>query len=220
MEVKFNKQLDKEVYILGELHGASINPTVILKLLKMLDIKAVAFEWPASWQLQLNQPEINYKKLLAAFNTLKDGRALPEHIVLIKRLRKRKVKIFAMDTYFSTDSFNWNARDKTMAHRVIAIRKSTGNAPLLIVVGRLHARKYSFYLNKKMYIPLVSHLQQEKVSFCIRYGSGKILNLGEKLVIDPVAKKITGKVEDIIIYKSRSKYFDFDVFVPSTTKSS
>jgi len=90
---------------------------------------------------------------------------------------------------------------------------------ILVVLGRLHARKGEFRINNEKFIPIASHFKQKAISINMRYGIGTIYNFKEKRINDPYAKKITSKKESFFLRKSKSIYFDYDLFLRKSKKA-
>jgi len=197
--------------ILGEMHGADINIDVIEHFVCVYKLKSIVFEWPLKWQFVINKLPASINQTIKIMSKLRDGRVQARHIDLLKSLKDKKINIFCMDT----EKQSWNQRDKENAKKIKDILKNKKNLPCLVVTGGLHARKRGFTLNKQKMIPIGSYFKSNTMHVEIKYGEGKIENLGILSIYDKgIIQK--AKTKDFTLIKSSGRYFGFDFIVKKT----
>lgn len=205
---KMFPDLQINLIMLGETHGAKANIEVIKKIISDYSIKSICFEWNPCWF------DKNFK--LKPGLKLTDGRYTREHADLITKI-KRKMSIHCIDN--SLDSDSWNTRDKKMAMNIKRILKSD-RGTTLFVTGNLHSRKKTFYMrpySKEKYIPAASYFGLKAVSVKICYGKGSIYNNSVKPVSDIRLERYFNKnAGKFHWHKSKSKFFDYEFWVRET----
>lgn len=198
--------------VVGELHGARANIEAIKFLVAKLKPRSIAFEWPRQWQAIIDTIRQEEKKdIPQIFSTLKDGRISMEHISFLHTLKK-DILIYAVDT---DNSSSWNERDKSIASRLTELIKDSRNLPMLVILGRLHARKHNFVIHGEKYIPVGSLLMGDVTHIQMRYAGGAINNLGlVNLPRDKEAEKYEPHAP--FLAPARSKYFTLSLFLGKT----
>jgi hypothetical protein len=116
---KFGKKLlNKRFILIGEVHGAKENLIIIKSFLSFFIKQKIsvilALEWPNNLNSEINKYLTKNKKLrwqVWQFSKTPDGRISKEHLVLLKWLRNKKLRVVCIDE----GGLNWNDRDNTMA---------------------------------------------------------------------------------------------------------
>lgn len=191
------------LFILGEFHGVASNPKIILDLVKILKITHVCFELETKWNTYFKS--FDKGVFLDALNNerwiLDSGLMTKRHIPCIEKLLNKGIRVSAV----RKEGENWNENEKRTADFIRKIIHK--NDRVLVVVGLLHARKKEFLLSGEKYIPMGLHLPQS-THIQIRYGNTVGYNFGKVILQD---KRIHNSKGNVILTKSRSRYFDYDV---------
>jgi hypothetical protein len=183
-EAVMNVSLDRTgLLLLGEVHGVRQTPRVIAALIELLDVRALALEWPAPLTSTVDTHRrtgvLDDHELL----WLGDGRLTPGHLALLCDLGERRpaVEWLAFDTWTIPPDMPgeslWTARDHAMARRILAHTSPAGRT--LVVAGNAHIPT----TRTRLGIPMAAWLAQERHglrSVQINYGKGAIYNMASK----------------------------------------
>lgn len=179
-----DKLLERDFIIFGETHGAKENIVFIKRILNFYIKKkipvTVALEWPIELNKEINKyifqkSRLNWEKW--KFSESPDGRISKEHLLFLKWLRDKKIKILC----FSISGVGWNERDKKMAEKILAEYNVGKNTKILVCMGKLHARIEPFDFGKEKYTPVGYYLpKNNSIFFEADYLSGSYFNVGLK----------------------------------------
>ena len=207
-----NERLQKAgLLILGEMHGASVNPRIISEFVRRLNISSVFIEVDKKYAKLLKK--ITIKNVSATAVAIKKSDAwLFEagvlsiaHLRLYAQFNERGIRVVPI----KVEDKNWNRAEKKTA---IEIKKNltTKSQNTLLIVGNLHARKKIF----GEYRPL-GWLLHDAVHVLVRYGKGAIYNFGLIKVSDTSALRMLKK-DAQALRVSRGSFFDFEYLVAET----
>lgn len=183
-EAAMNVSLDRTgLLLLGEVHGVRQTPRVIAALVELLDVRALALEWPAQLTSTVDAHRrtgiLDDHELL----WLGDGRLTPGHLAILCDLAERRpaVEWLAFDTWEIPPDMPgespWTARDHAMARRILDHTSPAGRT--LVVAGNAHTPT----TRTKLGIPMGAWLAEERHglrSVRINYGKGAIYNMASK----------------------------------------
>jgi hypothetical protein len=193
----------QKIFIVGEIHGSKSNTKAIERLVQDLAVKHVLFEWPADWK----------ENIAKKVYSLKDGRIGPEYLVLFPKLQNQGVIIDCIDVAERDWNTNYGDREVVLATNVLNYQKNNQHGNILVVFGRIHARKKSFLLNRKVYTPagaiIKKNLDLEYIE--IKYPGGTIFNFEIKTL-----PQLKNNRPTFTLLKSRSPYFDYEYWVDTS----
>ncbi len=199
------------IFILGEMHGADVNPQIIKEFVLNINPKAVFFEWPIAWQDALENND--FQSIQNYASQTQDGRFLEKHFELLVFLKEQGIKVFGFDSFGKS----FVDREQKMAKNIKIILKNNNlrKEKIIVVTGNLHARKKVFKLEGELVSPLALRLGKGITSIFIRYGSGKIYNFKTMKVSDKYVKsKIVKHGKNLIT--SKSLFYDYEYLVDNT----
>lgn len=215
-----NRLLKTRLLILGEMHGASVNPRIARELIRRLDIRTVLIEVNAKYAKLFSRLTVRTLQKTAEVIRKTDpwlfeaGVLSMAHLRLYATLNEQNVRVIPV----KIESRDWN-RAENLTTEEIRRNIAPIPGPALAIVGRLHARKRLFVQDAngkpQKYIPLGWRLRGQSVTMQIRYGKGEIYNfrcisVGEKSVLLALDRKMQ------LLQVSRSIYFDFEYLVRDT----
>lgn len=200
--------------LLGETHGALVNPKIIEMFVKKLEINIVIIELEKKWNVFFPLLIKNENQFLQFIQKEKwiceSGVIGKEHIILFQKLMQHGIKILPI----KIENKNWNVAEQKTVKYITSILKKYPNKNVLGVIGKLHARKKPFSLKengkKRKYIPLGSILHNASIHVRIRYQKGTIYNFGSMTIKDDGVKNREG------LFVSRSPFFDYDFCIRTT----
>ena len=219
---QLRKNLEQnKVVLLGEMHGAQVNPIVIGEIVKHLKIRLILIEVNSKYVLLFSQLRQGTEKTVAEKIKEKDawlfdaGVLSLAHLRLYARLRKLGVHILPV----KIEDQDWSLAEVKTSDHIKRILANKNKTPTLAVFGNLHMRKLPFALrddgDKKRVVPMGWHLRNNSQSIHIRYAKGVIKNFGLMEIEDKGAYKILGNFNKMLT-KSHSPYFDFDYVIRNT----
>ncbi len=170
---------DKELILLGEIHGTKEIPNFISKLFSEILINEdfnVCMEIPVSYKENI---EDFFKK----GKEDSDGRNSVEYLNLIKNLQSlkkhhnRNIQIF----YIDSEDSEQNEREKGMAENIL---KNLHGKKTFVIMGNIHTSKKPILFNDLVIYP-TGFILNEKLNgkiFCIKIApsKGKFYNFGIK----------------------------------------
>lgn len=175
---------DKEVIVVGEMHGTTQVPFFVLKLIRQLSqndkMISVGLEIPANYQSDIENflNSGDFDKLLALdYFKYADGRTSVAMGELIKGLRKiSKLNVVCFDIVSGLGS-NVN-RDSLMG---VNLSRNYKGGQMIILTGNLHANLKEGYWQPKyksaiFYFNKISGLGDKLISLNTYYDSGTIWN--------------------------------------------
>jgi len=201
--------MNKDIIILGEIHGAKKNIEVIKYLIKKFGIKTICFEWSDEWFEKEGKP---------IFDKIpKDGRFSIEHFKFLSKIKNKILIKYLLDENLS----DWNESDKKSAQILEEVLKLDINKPVLVVLGKLHARKKKFYLksySNNVLIPTGAYFAGKACFVEIGYLGGEIFNFEKKkLALDKKIQDFFNKGGgEFSLIKSNNNYFDYKIIVKET----
>ena len=166
---------DSGMLLLGEVHGVSQNPLVILALLHALNISQLALEWPAELS-----PLIDAYRQGAALEDHPalwggDGRITAGHLAVLRdRAQAGPFGLILFDQIMRS-AFTWSERDEAMAGPILAGCAGPSQGTL-VVAGNAHTPTGPTSNG----IPLGACLAARRPGvreIRIRYGAGRFYNL-------------------------------------------
>lgn len=215
---EFKKYLfGQKLIILGEMHGAEVNPKVVDTFVKALGVKHILIEIEGKYEkpfLLLKKREV--KKFLLSLQKdswiFKAGLLGTSHIKLFQKYLRNGMRVIPV----KVESKNWNIAETKTARNIEKVLSSLNDSsPALLVFGHLHARKAPFYLEGNSYKPLGFLLRKKAISVQVRYAVGEIFNFKNIKIEDDIAKKlIANNIKGLTA--STSRFFDYFYIVPST----
>jgi erythromycin esterase-like protein len=183
-EAAMNVSLDSTgLLLLGEVHGVRQTPRVLAALIELLDVRALALEWPApltsTVEAHRRTGVLDEHELL----WLGDGRLTAGHLALLRDLADRRPALewLAFDTWTIPPDLPgeslWTARDHAMARHILAHTSAAGRT--LVVAGNAHTPT----ARTRLGIPMGAWLARERRglrSVQINYGPGAVYNMASK----------------------------------------
>lgn len=207
----------KRLLLLGEKHGADINPDIIGMFVSKLGFNTLAIEIEPKWQktidtLRKYEASQVFRLIATEPWIFKSGVISLKHLILFKNfLRLNNNKIITI----GVQNKNWNLGDKLTTRYLTKLIKKGDKT--LVIMGNLHTRKSTFKTQSEKFIPLGYHLRDSSIAVRIRYGQGTIFNFRKMMVQDMEASKLIKKSDRGLI-KSASKYFDYDYIITKKVK--
>jgi hypothetical protein len=167
--------------LLGEIHGVRQTPAQIARLVQLLDIRTVAFEWhtelvPTIERFRTGGPLDDHPLL-----SLGDGRVTVGHLALLRHLHavRPELRWTAFDDWSAPPrepgESHWTARDRRMATRVLDAIETTDRA--LVIAGNLHTSLTDVAAGTPMGAR-IARQRPDVQTISIRYGRGRFYNLG------------------------------------------
>ncbi|PIR87985.1 MAG: hypothetical protein COU10_01605 [Candidatus Harrisonbacteria bacterium CG10_big_fil_rev_8_21_14_0_10_45_28] len=207
---------DNSLIMLGEKHGAEVNPRIIDKFVKELKIDDIFIELNSRYEktvdlLKYGQFEKFSKELGLSQWILPSGLLGMSHLKIFQKFLRADIKIHPV----KVESENWNTAEIKTSKKIEIILKKDKTRLGLLVMGNLHARKKSFRLEKKLYKPVGFLLAENIISVQIRYAAGAIYNFRKIGLKDAGAARMVAQGE-IGLIPSKSIYFDYDYIVTKT----
>jgi len=221
-KIKSQIKSKRHIIFLGETHGAKINPVIIDEFVNKLKIDVILVELEPKWKksflyLEKGQKEKFIKSFKGEDWIFQSGIIGDQHIKLFSKYLKEGKKIIPI----KIENKNWNVSESKTSKNIKDIFKSNPDKNILLIMGKLHARKKTFKFNfngeTKRLIPVGFNIAKDSINIQIRFGNGEIYNFGKIKVNDKFALKYSQKNNKGLI-KSNSQYFDYD-FVVSNTKA-
>lgn len=219
-KIKNQLQNKKRIIFLGEIHGAKINSAIIDEFVNKLEINVIMVELESKWEksflyLKKGQKEKFIKSFKKEDWIFQSGLIGDEHIKLFSKYLKEGEKIIPI----KIENKNWNISESRTSKNIKSILEANPNKNLLLIMGKLHARKKPFLFNFnnkiKRLIPTGFNIGKYSINIQIRYGNGEIYNFGKVKIYDKFALRYFEKNSGGLI-KSHSQYFDYDFIVPNT----
>jgi len=214
---EFKKNIsEKKLIILGEIHGAEVNPKIIKAFVRTFHIRNILIEVESRHKkafTYLKRGEYSkFFKLLRKDSWLFEAGLMgASHMKLFQKYLRSGMRIIPV----KVEHKNWNTAEIKTAFNIKKTLENINDNPALLIVGHLHARRVNFRLNKALYKPLGSLLEEDAVSVQIRYSKGKIFNFKEIEIKDNVAQRfILSGIEGLV--PSSSRFFDYFYIVPNT----
>ncbi|MBP6855748.1 MAG: hypothetical protein KBC26_02125 [Candidatus Pacebacteria bacterium] len=210
----------KPLVIIGETHGVASNPAVIDWVVRVVNAHSILLELEKKWTSYLKN--IASKKSAHSFVRalakeqwiVQSGLIGKEHLPFLLRWSKEKRNIVGIKVEHPA----WNDAERLTAQE---IRRNLNvlkrNRQNIAVVGNLHARTKPFRLfsageGVRRYIPLGYLLRDVAVSIRVVYCGGTCMNFGFKKIQKHRLIHVNQEGA-YVIRKSRSSYFDYDIFV-------
>lgn len=214
--------IKKNIVMIGEIHGAAINPKIIAEFVRRLDIKIILIEVNTKYTLLfqcLNKKNINKSTqfIKKKDNWLFEAGVISQpHLLLYTKLITKGIKIIPV----KVENRQWNNAERKTAIKIKKIMKKIGSGNrALLVFGNFHARKHQFILNnvtsKIKATPLGWLLRKYCTTIKIRYGKGEIYNFGRIVLHDQTALQKL-KNYNMMLYPVQTKFFDFEYIVIKT----
>ena len=211
----------KQLIILGEVHGASVNTTIIKDLVSRLDIKVILIELETKWQKVFLSLKQRPNDLISAINTepwIKEaGLVGKEHIILYDEYIRQGKIILPV----KVEHPQWNIAERKTAKHILSLLGNYPKDNTLLIIGNFHARKKIFLIKEKgrikKFIPLGFLLKKKAISIQVRYGKGLAYNFRNITLNDlAVLRKLAKKGKKKLLLKSKSQFFDYDYLVTKT----
>jgi hypothetical protein len=166
--------------LFGETHGIAELPGLLLAVLRRLDVRGLALEWPPDLRALVERflADGRLEPLPGPQFFTGDGRITAGHFALLRVLRPSPLVLFDEPT----GPTDWSGRDFVMAKRFLA--DWDGASPTLLVAGNLHAE----LVPHRHGWPLGYHLAQARpgvASIRLDPRSGSFWNLGVRWIAGP-----------------------------------
>lgn len=187
------RSLKQRCLIIGEVHGARVNPATLRALLGELinrgENVTLALEWrlstAAASSLQRYIGGVEPEKALlrrSTFYVEPSGKFSQQHLGFLRWLRRYvagravKVNVIAFDSWAPS----WAVREAAMAQRIRSLlRRLPRGQRLVVVTGILHARRRAFEVDGEQHLPMAARLPARAVaSIALRYDGGRVYNFG------------------------------------------
>ncbi len=206
--------------LVGEMHGTNEASKAFLDIIENYGAKNVALEWPSDFQKNIDEfmeGRLGIDKL-PVFNTnwsRGDGRASEAMKRLLVELKRRKLKVYAIEDYSLS-------KDKDIA-MAKSLKKISGR--VVALMGNVHALKTEYNGIKTCGSLLPS---RQTVSFSVEsVNGGKVCNVIEQKpeirnVFDPKLNKSYSKFKLPVMVPSEEEGYSclylVNKFTPSRTK--
>lgn len=179
---------NKRLLILGETHGAKINPEILDVFVNKLGIQTVMLEletkWQSTFELLKNKPAEFVREISKEEWLVQSGLIGREHLPILGKFLENGKKIVPI----KIDDRDWDTADRKTADFIRKYIQENPREKILLVIGNLHARTKPFILTDNNQgtknTPLGYHLANIAISTLIRYPKGEIYNFDQIKIED------------------------------------
>lgn len=174
------RSLDESgLLLLGEIHGVSENPLIVLELMRLLGLTNLALEWPGELQPRLDAYLADGTGLDHPLWWTGHGHITAGHLAVLRSLDGVRVTLFDGGMFTG----DWSQRDAAMARRVLAANLE----PALVVAGNAHTPTSPTGLGLPMGACL-ARARPSLESVRIDYGRGGFYNSESRHIDAPSAE--------------------------------
>ncbi|MBS3081419.1 hypothetical protein J4416_00590 [Candidatus Pacearchaeota archaeon] len=169
MKNPLNLFREKEIFLIGEIHGTKEIPHLCFKWINEIAKKytvAVCLEIPIEYQINLARFFVD--------EAVNGGFATKEYYSMVQQLKKLGIKIYCINDFVKTQQ----QKENILAKNILEISKK--EKKIIVIMGEVHASKKPFMWKNKKIFPagyLINKIKGRKmVSIRVLPKSGRSFN--------------------------------------------